>query len=212
VRVGLIAFAGDPEIAAPPTRDRELVRISVDELGLFAGYGGTAIGDALQAAVDLGTRSQSDLAAAQTKKRKDLVSILFLSDGHQTRGALQPLDGAQLAKEAGIRVYTVALGTPNGVLRRPAGGFGGGFGGFGGPRVIPVPPDPATLSAIARTTGGRFFNARSADAAESAYKTLGSQLGRVPARTEITYVFLAAAVALLVAAGVLSALWSPRLP
>ncbi len=212
VRVGLIAFAGEPQVATPPTSDRELVRASLDNLAFFGGFGGTAIGDALAAAVDLGRQAvnSSALAAATTQKTHDLVSILFLSDGHQTRGLLEPLEGAQRAKDAGIRVYTVALGTPNGTLTRD---FGGPFGGqFGGPRTIPVPPDPATLRAIAQTTGGQFFNARSAEAVQSAYSKLGSRLGRVAARTEITYVFLAAAAGLLLAAGVLSAFWSPRLP
>jgi Ca-activated chloride channel family protein len=212
VRVGLIAFAGEPQVATPPTSDRELVRSSLDNLAFFGGFGGTAIGDALAAAVDLGRQAVNDssLAAASTPKTRDLVSILFLSDGHQTRGLLEPLEGAQRAKDAGIRVYTVALGTPNGTLTRD---FGGPFGGqFGGPRTIPVPPDPATLRAIAQTTGGQFFNAHSAEAVQSAYSKLGSRLGRVAGRSEITYVFLAAAAGLLLAAGVLSAFWSPRLP
>jgi Ca-activated chloride channel family protein len=110
-------------------------------------------------------------------------------------------------------VYTVALGTPNGVLYPGAGGFGGGGGGFGTTgRRIPVPPDPATLSAIAELTGGKFFTARSADALQSAYKEVGSKLGRVPGRKEVTNELLALAALALVAAGVLSARWSPRLP
>jgi Ca-activated chloride channel homolog len=212
VRVGLIAFAGEPQVATPPTSDRDLVRASLDNLAFFGGFGGTAIGDALAAAVDLGRQAVENpsLAAASTPKTRDLVSILFLSDGHQTRGLLEPLEGAQRAKDAGIRVYTVALGTPSGTLTRD---FGGPFGGnFGGPRTIPVPPDPATLRAIAQTTGGQFFNARSAEAVASAYSKLGSRLGRVAGRSEITYVFLAAAAGLLLAAGALSAFWSPRLP
>jgi hypothetical protein len=86
-----------------------------------------------------------------------------------------------------------------------------GAGPFGGRRV-PVPPDPATLRAIADRTGGEFFAAQSAKSLQSAYKKLGSRLGRKPGRSEITYGFLAAAALLLVAAGLLSALWSPRLP
>jgi len=212
VRVGLIAFAGEPQVATPPTSDRELVRSSLDNLAFFGGFGGTAIGDAVAAAVDLGKQAVDNpsLAAETTPKTRDLVSILFLSDGHQTRGLLEPLEGAQRAKDAGIRVYTVALGTPSGTLTRD---FGGPFGGnFGGPRTIPVPPDPATLRAIAQTTGGQFFNARSAEAVQSAYSKLGSRLGRVAGRSEITYVFLAVAAGLLLAAGALSAFWSPRLP
>jgi Ca-activated chloride channel family protein len=213
VRVGLIAFSSEPQVAAPPTTDRDVVRQSLDELDFFQAYGGTAIGDAIAAAVELGKKAVRGDTGPQTiaytiSKPSPLVSILFLSDGKQTRGALQPLAGALKAKAAGIPVYTVALGTPNGVLNRPFGGFGGG----GGPPQIPVPPDPATLHAIATMTGGTFFNARSADALQAAYKQLGSKLGRVPGRTEVTNDVVALAALMLVAAGVLSALWAPRLP
>jgi Ca-activated chloride channel family protein len=235
VRVGLVAFAGDPQVATPPTTDRGTVREAIDTLQWFPRYGGTAIGDALAAAVELGqaaTRTgRGDLAAVTTAAARNhgLVSILLLSDGAQTRGMLQPEEGAERAKAAGIPVYTIALGTPNGRLRfdfggrapppgifpSPGGGGGGGGGGFGGPnfgRSVPVPPDPETLKAIATTTGGRFFAARNAESLRAAYTSLGSSLGRKPGRSEITYVFVAIAAGLLLAAGLLSAAWSPRLP
>jgi Ca-activated chloride channel family protein len=225
LRVGLIAFAGDPAVAAPPTTDHSLVREALDTIQWFPGFGGTAIGDALAAAVDLGQESVSEggnLAAATTaapSPARGLVSILFLSDGAQTRGTLEPLQGAERAREAGIPVYTVALGTPGGTLqfRYGYGGPGGNPGGppppFGGPgRRVPVPPDPETLRAIATRTGGEFFAARDAKSLQSAYAKLGSRLGRKPGRSEITYGFLAGAAGLLLAAGLLSALWSPRLP
>jgi Ca-activated chloride channel family protein len=220
--VGLIAFAGDPAVANPPTTNHDLVRKSLDTIAWFPSFGGTAIGDALAAAVKLGQQAVSgesgNLASATTAapntQTRGLVSILFLSDGSQTRGDLEPLAGADLAKAAGIPVYTVALGTPGGTLDFGGGGggaFGGGYAPFGGRRV-PVPPDPDTLRAIADRTGGEFFAAQSSKSLQSAYEKLGSSLGRKPGKSEITYVFLAAAALLLVAAGLLSALWSPRLP
>ena len=57
VRVGLIAFSSEPQVAAPPTTNRDLLRASLDELDYFQGYGGTAIGDALAAAVELGKQA-----------------------------------------------------------------------------------------------------------------------------------------------------------
>jgi Ca-activated chloride channel homolog len=220
LRIGLIAFAGDPQVATPPTTDRDPVKEALNSLEWFPRYGGTAIGDALAAAVQLGQRAASrsggDLAAVTTTtKTHGLVSILLLSDGAQTRGDLEPLEGAARAKAAGIPVYTVALGTPNGRLRFDrgfGGGGGGGGGGFFGRGAVPVPPDPATLHAIASTTGGKFFAARSAESLKDAYTHLGSRLGRKHGRTEITYAFLAGAAALLLAAGLLSAAWSPRVP
>jgi Ca-activated chloride channel homolog len=219
LQVGLIAFAGDPAVANPPTTNHDLVRKSLDTIEWFPSFGGTAIGDALAAAVKLGQQAVSgesgNLASATTAapntQTRGLVSILFLSDGAQTRGDLEPLEGADLAKEAGIPVYTVALGTPNGTLDFGSSGYPGSPPPFGGRRV-PVPPDPETLRAIANRTGGEFFAAQSAKSLQSAYRKLGSSLGRKPGQSEITYAFLAGAALLLVAAGLLSALWSPRLP
>jgi Ca-activated chloride channel family protein len=219
LQVGLIAFAGDPAVANPPTTNHDLVRKSLETIQWFPSFGGTAIGDALAAAVKLGQQAVSGengnlasaTAAAPNTQTRGLVSILFLSDGAQTRGELEPIEGADLAKQAGIPVYTVALGTPNGALNFGGGGAYPGTGPFGGRRV-PVPPDPDTLRAIAVRTGGEFFAAQSAKSLQAAYKKLGSSLGRKPGQSEITYGFLAGAAFLLVAAGLLSALWSPRLP
>jgi Ca-activated chloride channel family protein len=104
-------------------------------------------------------------------------------------------------------VYTVALGTDNpGSLGGRQRGLGYGAGGFY--RI----PDRGTLRAIARTTGGEYFAARSSEALASAYGDLGSRLGRERRRTEVTHLVVAVAgVALAVAAG-LARSWAPGLP
>jgi Ca-activated chloride channel family protein len=226
LRVGLIVFAGEAQVATPPTQDHALVGTAVDEIDQFLVFGGTAIGDALQAAVELGKQVTGDtgegpvtlgtrssvryLAQASTcSSEKSPVSILFLSDGAQTRGALQPLEGAALAKQACFPVYTIALGTPEGMIDR------GPFGGFQGQdtgQLIPVPPDPETLQAIAQTTGGQFSEARTADALDRAYENLGSRLGREPGHSEITWLFIAVAAGLLLLAAAFSSAIAPRLP
>ena len=229
LKVGLILFAGEADIATPPTTDHELVRQAVADVGAFRGFGGTAIGDALAAAVQLGLKSaglngNGSLAALRTvapspTPASSLVSILFLSDGHQTRGTLQPLEGAAKAKAAGVPVYTVALGTQNGKITNFPGAGSGGFsipgfvpGGNNNGRLFGLQPDPKTLRAIAETTGGEFFRANSAGAVQAAYAKLGSSIGRKPGRTEVTDAFLLGAAILLVLAGVLSARWAPRIP
>jgi Ca-activated chloride channel family protein len=152
----------------------------------------------------------SYVAAAPTKS--SLVSILFLSDGHQNRGLLAPLAGARRARAAGIPVYTVALGTTGNTHLDPSYGFGGvpggGFG-FGGGELA---PDPQTLSAIAHLTGGEFFRARTAHALQDAYTKLGAKLGHKRGVHEVTDLFALGAGLLLVLAGALAALWAPRLP
>jgi Ca-activated chloride channel family protein len=234
LKVGLVLFAGEAEVATPPTTDHSLVAEAVDDADFFRGFGGTAIGDAVATAVVVGLRSVglsgnsvtaapapggrqlASYVTADARPASTLVSILFLSDGHQTRGVLQPLQGADRARKAGIPVYTIALGTTGDTtLRGFPGGFpgggGGGGGGFGfGRRGLA--PDPKTLHAIADRTGGKFYNAKSAGAVEDAYSSLGSKLGRKPGTTEVTDWFILGGAILLVLAGALSALWSPRLP
>lgn len=230
LRVGLVVFAGEAQVATPPTKDHDLVRTAVDEIDTFLVFGGTAIGDALQTAVELGKQVPEEenvrgeeiafvtepanarsLAQAVGCKDEGPVSILFLSDGAQTRGILQPLEGAALAEEACIPVFTVALGTPEGTIDRgPSGGFGPPDPGTG--QDIPVPPDPETLRQIAEMTGGEFSEARTADALEKAYTKLGSSLGREPGESEITFLFVAVAAGLLLVAAALSTFFAPRLP
>jgi Ca-activated chloride channel family protein len=229
LKVGLILFAGEPVVATPPTTDHELVSQAINDAGLFRGYGGTAIGDAVAAAVQLGLRSagvrphsQTSAAPAQRslasyrsapkRPASSLVSILFLSDGAQTRGLLQPLEGAGRAKAAGIPVYTIALGTTGNTTLRgfpPSGTFGPQGFNFSGRGLA---PDPTTLRDIADATGGKFFRAKSAGAVKDAYSRLGSSLGRTPGTKEVTDWFLAGAAGLLVLTGVLGGLWAPRLP
>jgi Ca-activated chloride channel family protein len=218
LRVGLIAFAGEPQVAAPPSTNHDLVRQSLADLEYFGGFGGTAIGDALAAAVRLGKQTlQVDQGGSRDgrtiayrvsaqQRKKPLVSILFLSDGAQTRGTLLPLEGARIAKKAGFPVYTVALGTPNGRLPLNQGqGLGGSNFSFS------VPPDPETLHAIARTTGGRFVAAHDEKTLTRTYAQLGSSLGREAGTTEVTFAFLLGGMGLLLAAGIASAFWSQRL-
>jgi Ca-activated chloride channel homolog len=230
LRVGLVVFAGEAQVATPPTEDHDLVQQAVTDIDQFLVFGGTAIGDALEAAVilgkqvtgerpsegeiaapaPLGTRSLAQATLPCDRTQKSPVSILFLSDGAQTRGLLQPLEGAALAREQCFPVYTIALGTPDGVIER------GPFGGFPGSQdqgqLIPVPPDPDTLREIAEVTGGEFSEARTADSLEAAYENLGSRLGREPGKTEVTWLFVAVAAVLLVVAGIFATFVSPRLP
>jgi Ca-activated chloride channel family protein len=201
--VGVVAFNDAPEVLAFPTAVRGRIR---EAIATLSPGGSTAIGDALAAALHLGERAVAktrapDAHRATASEVGRLVSIVLLSDGVQDAGLLQPLQAAKIARAVGVRVYTVALGSRSGwQIPTDLGG------------VLIGPPDIPTLRAIAIITRGSFTATANATVLRRAYTRLGRQLGRTHKQTEISSMFLAVSAVLLVAAGVLSSLWSPRLP
>jgi Ca-activated chloride channel family protein len=209
VKAGLISFSSGPDVLVAPTTDRDLLQEGID---LLEPEGGTAIGDGLGVAVQVVKASVGD--APRSKDGKIPGAIVLLSDGAQTRGTLTPLQGADRAKRAGIRVFTVALGTKHGTLGAGAFGYGLGnaFGGLFGGRRFPVRPDPVTLAAIARDTDGQTFRATSASKVANIYKELGGSIARRPSTREITSWFAGAAALLLLASLGAARLVGGRLP
>jgi len=208
LRVGIVSFSDEAQVVVSPTVDRNQLVQGIDVLG--PGFG-TAIGDGIARAVELartaaGTTSNDGggaVAPLKDAKGHSLASILLLSDGAQTRGILSPGQGAERAQEAGIPVYTIALGTDGGTILA---------GPPGQEQVIPVPPDRETLGAIAEYTGAESFDAESASALEKVYAGLGSRVGRVDRPREVTAVFVAAGALLLASAAGLALVGAPRLP
>jgi len=208
-RVGLVAFSATAYVAAPLTDDHDAVGETLD--GLEAD-GGTAIGDAIVRSVDVVEAAgeegeQGDGGGADDRRgseRDTPFAVVLLSDGAPSPGTLDPGTAAETARDAGVPVHTVALGTNEGTVEvtRPDGFR----------QTIPVPPDRDTLRNVAETTGGRFFAAPSEDAVREVYDELGSQIGFTEEERDVTFLFAGAGAALLVVSGVLSALWFGRLP
>ena len=207
VRAGLISFSSGPNILVPPTTDRSLMHEGIE---LLTPEGGTAIGDGLGVAVQTVKAAVGDVP--RNKEGKIPGAIVLLSDGAQTRGTLTPLQGAAMARQAGIRVFTVALGTNHGTLGPSAFGFGGGGGVFPGGGRFPVRPDPVTLAAIARATGGQTFRAQSAEKVNRVYKELGASIASRHVTREITSWFAGAAALLLLGSLGAARITGGRLP
>ena len=143
-RVGVVSFSETAEVAAPATEDRQL---AIDAIDYLYAQRGTAIGDGLARGVEVAREAEigpdgpvdrngsGDGGGAATGR--DPPALRRLADG----GMLLPLEGAARAKSFKIPVYTIALGTPEGVVE---------FNRFGGTRIIPVPPDRADAAADRR--------------------------------------------------------------
>jgi Ca-activated chloride channel family protein len=218
VKVGLVTFSSNADLLVIPTTDRAVLHEGID---LLVPEAGTAIGDGLAEAVQV---AKTSLAGARKgKDGKVPAAIVLLSDGAQTRGVLSPLEGAARARDAGIRVFTVALGTRNGTLGfggGPFGGYGlgGGFGGGGSGggggtgRRFPVRPDPKTLAAIAQETDGATYRAGSASKVQAVYKKLGSSIAKRTTTREVSSWFVGAAALLLLASLSTARITGERLP
>ncbi len=203
VKVGLVSFSTSPNVLVIPTVDRGVLHEGID---LLSPEAGTALGDGLGVAVQV---ARSALGSTQRgRDGKVPAAIVLLSDGAQTRGLLTPQQGAERARQAGIRVYTIALGTNHGTLGiGPYGGYG-----LGGGRRFPVRPDPVTLAAIARATGGIAYRAQSAASVRSVYQHLGSSIVRRHTTREVSSWFVGAAALLLLGSLAAVRLTGERLP
>jgi Ca-activated chloride channel family protein len=143
-RIGLVIFSGEAFTQCPLTIDHDVL------INLFQGIqngmvdDGTAIGMGLATAVNR-------LKDSQAKSKV----IILLTDGVNNTGSIPPITAAEIAKQFGIRVYTVGIGT-NGSAPYPFRDQAGNIHY----QMIPVDVDEATLTKIADITGGKYFRAR----------------------------------------------------
>lgn len=195
VRIGLVSFAETAVANVAPTEDREVIRSAIERLRLRPG---TAIGDALVTSVEL---IQADLAALQAETAEEEpnpATIVVLSDGDTTAGRPDAV-GVRAAQEAEIAVSTISFGTTSGIIN------------FQG-QIVPVPANGRALNAIADDTGGRFFDAESAQALTEVFETLGVAVGFTTEQVEVVIPFMVAALILGTAAAITSLIWFSRLP
>jgi Ca-activated chloride channel family protein len=171
------------------------------------------MGDGIERALDVkrpptpsstGSAARPAPPAQQGGTDEPPLVVLLLSDGANTQGRTQPMEAAADAKELGVPVFTIALGTERGMVDVPDE--------TGNLRRIPVPPDTLTLQRIADTTGARFFAAPTNEDLKGIYRELGSKIGFVKEKQEITVVFAATGLLFLVAGAAMSLVWFSRFP
>jgi Ca-activated chloride channel family protein len=194
-RIGVVTFATRAVVALPPTDDRDLVAASLETLKPGEG---TAIGDAVAVALQMGRRLREPDGAIPP------MSILLISDGARDGGILDPEEAAERARRQGVPIYTVLVGTPDGVVEET---LPGGFR-----QLIRVPTNGETLEQMSSASGGEHFTAVDLDALRQVYEELGSRLGSKRESREITDFFAAGSAMLLVIGGTLSAMLFRRVP
>jgi Ca-activated chloride channel homolog len=210
LRVGVVSFASTAQTLTRPTTDRVAV---YEAIATLHAEGATAMGDGIERALDVKRPPGSGAVtpwvqpaptpAVPPDNELPLV-VLMLPDGANTQGRVRPMDAAAHAKALGVPVFTIALGTDQGMVDVP--------NETGQLQRVPVPPDELTLQRIADLTGARFFAAPTDRDLKGIYRELGSKIGFVKERQEVTVVFAAAGLLLMVAGMALSLAWFSRFP
>lgn len=146
--IGMVIFAGESFTLVPMTTDKSVLLNYIQDINMGMLVDGTAIGDGIATAIN---RIKNGKAKSK--------SIIILTDGSNNTGVVAPLTAAEIAKNLGIKIYTIGVGK-NGEAEYPVGI---NFYGKMEYQMMPVVIDEATLTSIAQMTGGKYYRATNND-------------------------------------------------
>ena len=141
--IGIVVFAGESLTGVPMTVDRAQLLQYLQNLNMNVLEDGTAIGDGIATALNR-------LKEGKAKSK----SIILLTDGSNNTGVIAPVTASEVAKELGVKIYTIGIGT-NGNAPYPVRTLTGRIEYQPQPVVI----DETTLRTVAESTGGKYFRA-----------------------------------------------------
>jgi Ca-activated chloride channel family protein len=196
IQIGLVSFNTTAIVLVSPTTDRSTIVAAID--GLQAA-GGTATGDAIQ----LGLNAIAALPPGADGKPAP-AAIVLMSDGTPTIGhgdqspAQAVTAAAAAAKQAGVRINTIAFGTQSGAI-------------FARGQMIPVPSDPGAMAQIASASGGQTFTAASGGQLKSVYQQIGRAVGYDVHHRDVSAWFTTAALIIAIIAAASALLFNERL-
>ncbi len=155
-RLSIVAFAGESFTQCPLTSDRGAVQTALAHLRSGVIDDGTAIGNGLATAINRLRESSS----------KSKIVVL-LTDGVNNSGSMSPRMAADIAKELGIKVYTIGVGR-HGMAPTPI------MDPFGNVSLamVNVEIDEELLREVSSITGGRYFRAENAEALTNIYSEI----------------------------------------
>ncbi|HEV8051227.1 MAG TPA: VWA domain-containing protein [Parachlamydiaceae bacterium] len=151
-RIGLVAFGEKAYLHVPLTLDTLSVSKMLNQMVPGMAGNATAIGDA----IGLSVRTLRD-------RPEGSRVLVLLTDGEDNASSVPPLEAAKIAKQYGIKIYTIGVGS-NGNVPFP--------NGRGSYQMVRVTIDEGLLKEIAATTGGQYFLATDQKALASIYKKI----------------------------------------
>ena len=147
-RIGLVVYAGESYTRTPVTSDKTIILQSLKTIE----YDDSIIADGTGIGVGLATA----INRIKDSKAKSRI-IILLTDGVNNSGTIDPRTAAEIAKEYGIKVYTIGIGT-NGQAMFPVAKDANGKLVF---RNMPVEIDESLMKEIAKATDAKYFRATS---------------------------------------------------
>lgn len=155
-RIGLVVYAGESYTKTPVTSDKTMLLSALREVQ----YNGMVLQDGTAIGIGLGTA----INRIKNSKAKSKI-IILLTDGVNNVGSLDPISAAEIAKDYGIKVYTVGVGT-NGMANFPVAKDSNGNIVFQ-PQKVEI--DEKILQEIAAITKGKYFRATDNNKLEAIY-------------------------------------------
>ncbi len=208
VRIGVVAFSDSAFVLQQPTNDQGDVLAAIDRIepqggtslseGMFSSLGAIA-GHPIALASGTATATAAPDPASTNIGYYGSAVIVLLSDGEDT-SRVDPLGVAQVAANAGVRVFPIGLGSPDGATLD-----------IQGYQVATALNEPL-LSKIADTTGGTYFRAEDAAKLKQVYGRIDLQLAVRGEELEATPLVAVVAMLLLVVGAGLTMRWFGRVP
>jgi Ca-activated chloride channel family protein len=203
VQIGVVAFSNGALVVQPPTDDQAVVFAAIDRL---EPQGATSLAQGIFGALNAiaGEAIPIDPEALEAGTPVEIGSypsavMLLLTDGENT-AAVDPLLIAQLAAEAGVRIYPVGIGSPEGAILQIDG------------YSVLSRLDQAALRAIAELTNGSYYLASDSQSLQEVYKNVDLQLTIGGDKMEVTALVAGLSLLFFLAGGTLSLLWFGRMP
>jgi Ca-activated chloride channel family protein len=193
--VGLVTFAGGASLQVTPTTDRDALEAGIERISDgYSGAQGTAIGTAIDTALQAIRSFDTQAAEGDSPPAR----VVVLSDGANTSGR-DPAEVSAEAAAAQVPVDTISFGTANGTVDVNG-------------RTVRVPVDGETLEQVADATGGGYHEAGSSDELRAVYEDIGSDVGYVTQKQDVSARFIGVGLMFAMAAAATSMLWFARLP
>ncbi|MFY7666155.1 vWA domain-containing protein [Flavobacterium sp.] len=157
-RIGIVVYSAEAYTKTPVTSDKSVILQALD---------GVKYDRILQDGTGIGMGLTTAINRLKDSKAKSRI-IILLTDGVNNAGFIEPETAAEIAKEFGIKVYTIGIGT-NGMAEFPYAIAPDGSFLF---RMMKVEIDEQLMKNIAAKTGGKYFRATSNQRLSQIYKEI----------------------------------------